>query len=301
MENKIKVNMVINDKGNLTSMFLYPDGNVLFKRSKRSVEKTKELIEREFKDAEKAQFLLDLEKCIQGVDYTKEELLKMDVTVQSLLLEYNLMLEELANKIFTSSGYSTESISRSAINKIKESKEKPFAEKILTNKVVSELIDELSVFSSANLVGGAIVDIIDGREPKDYDLIVEESEIKIIEKLTFNPNFKFLYNSPSSTTFLFKGEHEVQFIKSKPEDFYFLNERNSFNLRAKKFETLFISLFETKMLAVNSEAMMNQRFTASQFGIRVRHWERKGYRISDTSYDSAIRKADRKPNTSKNS
>lgn len=300
MKDKIKVNMVINPTDGLKSMYMYPDGRIFFRQSTRYLAQTTKLIEG-YSEPERSQLMSDLSKCKEGVYYSREELLEMGTLTQSLLLECDLMLEEIASNKFTLKDYITSDNSRRAKNKITENNRKPYVEKILANKVVLELIEELKDFPTAMLVGGAVVDIIDGRTPKDYDIIVDDSEINILNKLSLKPDFEFLYNSPSSTTFLFKKKYEVQFIKSKSEDFYFLNERNSFILKDKRFGALFTSLIETKMLAVNSEAMLNQRFTASQFGIRVRHWERKGYKISDVSYDSAIRKADREPNTSKNS
>ena len=50
---------------------------------------------------------------------------------------------------------------------------KTYEDKIKAHPVVRELMEvakDLGYASSARLTGGAVVDILDGREPKDYDI-----------------------------------------------------------------------------------------------------------------------------------
>src|SRR5690554_2154225 len=93
-----------------------------------------------------------------------------------------------------------------------------YSKKIEEDKVIRILSAEakrLKVCSSLKLTGGAIVDILDGRTPKDYDFIVRESgELyqKLLKYLAAAPSWEFLYNTSTSYTFKFKGEYIVQFL-----------------------------------------------------------------------------------------
>ncbi|HLS53746.1 MAG TPA: hypothetical protein VK031_07220, partial [Tissierellaceae bacterium] len=96
-------------------------------------------------------------------------------------------------------------------------------------KELKESIISMSKSPHAHLVGGAVVDILEGREPKDYDFNVSfcgKGWVKINE----NPDFKFLYNSATAITYLFKGKYVVQILEKQSEYFPFFIEKFKYNI-----------------------------------------------------------------------
>jgi len=167
-----------------------------------------------------------------------------------------------------------------------------YSKKIEEDKVIRILSAEakrLKVCSSLKLTGGAIVDILDGRTPKDYDFIVRESgELyqKLLKYLAAAPSWEFLYNTSTSYTFKFKGEYIVQFLTTDTSLFQFEIERGIYCIKNSKLETFDHIGYKRKTLIVNKEVTQER----SQFKKRIRHWSKKRYTLPEQSRASQMRR-----------
>ena len=176
-------------------------------------------------------------------------------------------------------------------NKIKQ-----YEQKIKSHYVVSKLIDiakKEGYGSSFLLTGGAIFDIIDGRKPKDYDFIVECCS-GLYKTLSKKQEFKVLYTSNTSITYLFDGKHIVQFLRADIADFPFENDKVLFNMKGEfdiDRSSLFLyNILNQRIIIVNHERVSNIGISRKLFKARVNKWKRKGFYIHPISYKSYLKK-----------
>jgi len=171
---------------------------------------------------------------------------------------------------------------------------KKYEDKIKAHPVVKELMEvakALGHASSARLTGGAVVDILDGREPKDYDISWTVCD-KIYDKLELHKDFKLLYESMTATTYLFKGKHKIQILKNGAETFPFLNDRILFRLdgRIDSLNNKHLrSILKNRIIMVNDYRMVDLGISRKLFKARVKKWESKGYKMHPITYKSYIR------------
>lgn len=169
-----------------------------------------------------------------------------------------------------------------------------YEDKIKAHPVVKELMEVAKVLgyaSSARLTGGAVVDILDGREPKDYDISWKACD-GIHAKLGEHKDFKLLYESMTATTYLFKGRHKIQILKNGPETFPFLNDRILFKLDGRmevKNNKHLRSILENRVIMVNDYRMVDLGIPRKLFKARVKKWESKGYKMHPITYKSYIK------------
>lgn len=91
-------------------------------------------------------------------------------------------------------------------------------------KTIKGLFDPKNLNHFVSLTGGAILDILANRKPKDYDLI--STNIKVTNELLLKAGCEFLYSSKTSYTFK-KGDLIIQVLKTKVEEFDFtINQTN---------------------------------------------------------------------------
>lgn len=76
------------------------------------------------------------------------------------------------------------------------------------------------------LTGGAVVDILRGVVPKDYDFIHNK---KLEEIMRENLNFKLEYTSRSAITFSYNGSI-IQLLYKSPESFAYTLEQSEYNI-----------------------------------------------------------------------
>ncbi len=176
----------------------------------------------------------------------------------------------------------------------KERKDK-LVEKIVKHPVIEEIYrifndkDELkNTYSARNvnmtLIGGAVVDLLEGREPKDYDFVKLSAST---EKILMEAGFKFQYETKTSRTFMKTypyGDVIIQSLKNPSTGFDFTISQSRFSLSSKHL-TLDEIAFENKILIPpNFEAAES----AANSLARIPHWRDKGYEIPDKTYFSLL-------------
>lgn len=169
---------------------------------------------------------------------------------------------------------------------------KKYEDIVKSHPVVKELMEICKKHShtkSIFLTGGAVVDIIDGREPKDYDITYTCCHA-IVERVSDNKNFRLLYTSRTSITFLFKGKHKVQLLRRKMDEFPFENDKILFRMDGIiTGGTMFAKdILDNRLIVVNDDRM-NYGISRKLFKARVKKWESKGYNIHPISYKSYLR------------
>jgi hypothetical protein len=130
----------------------------------------------------------------------------------------------------------------------------------------------------ASLVGGSVVDILEGRKPKDYDVLAV-CDFNALHKC----GFQFLTETKFATTFI-KDNLVFQFLKTSIEcfDFTISQSRYYFNTECLHIDEI---SYEKKLLRpVN---FTNRRQIIDSL-LRIPHWKRKGYNIDDVSYISLL-------------
>lgn len=180
---------------------------------------------------------------------------------------------------------------------MKSERIKEYESKIKNHKVVKELmtvVNDNGWCDSVMLVGGAAVDILDGRKPKDYDIYIQDNNIRqygyreILKRLSDTDDFKLIYTSATAYTFNFKG-YKVQILKTEPSDFMFEIEKSQFSLKKGKFQYFDIVGFESKMLIPNDEHGKIEEKDLITMKRRVKRWSQKGYKMHRITYKSTKR------------
>jgi len=156
--------------------------------------------------------------------------------------------------------------------------------KLTEHKIIKELKD---IFLTADnvtvkLVGGAVVDILEGRVPKDYDLLVPYNKSRAMVALMIN-GFDFKYKTATSETFK-RGDVVVQIIFSSPSDFDFTISSSTYVLNTGEITIDEIS-FKNKTLIPN---IFTDRKAALNSLSRIPHWVAKGYTINNATYFSLL-------------
>lgn len=169
---------------------------------------------------------------------------------------------------------------------------KKYEDIVKNHPVVKELMEICEKEKESKrvfLTGGAVVDIIDGREPKDYDILYHCCNT-IIERVSKNDKFRLLYTSRTSITFLFKGKYKVQLLRSKQDEFPFENDKILFRMDGIiTGGTMFAKdILDHRLIIVNDDRM-NYGISRKLFKARVKKWESKGYKMHPITYKSYIR------------
>lgn len=133
------------------------------------------------------------------------------------------------------------------------------------------------------LVGGAVVDILEGRKPKDYDFVGFDT--KDIERFKAH-GFKHSHTTKTASTY-YNGEIVVQFIIFTPDQFGFTISQSSYDFRNKNLEVDLDSFESKKLIPVSFEIRQNVTSALR----RIPHWKKKGYDIHELTYLSLINQA----------
>lgn len=164
--------------------------------------------------------------------------------------------------------------------------------KFTENKPLMDIVDSLfksQTYSKFSLVGGAVIDILDGKTPKDYDF-VDFTSSKNYQKLNDN-GFKFISETSTAITYSFKGK-KVQFLKRMPEQFEFTISTSSCSFQKNKSPILTIDKYVYKnrvLIPINIENWYSCLY-------RIPHWVKKGFSIDDSTYLSLVNMANKKTN-----
>lgn len=146
---------------------------------------------------------------------------------------------------------------------------------------IKELIDENIAFY---LVGGAVIDIIEGRKPKDYDFL-NHIELNRI-------GFKFICDTATAQTFE-RDRVIVQILKNNTDNFDFKIAQACITLNKPSFS------FEKRgtTLTIDRDSYLNKTLIPVSYEpdralnalMRIPHWRKKGFDINDKTYHSLIR------------
>lgn len=131
-----------------------------------------------------------------------------------------------------------------------------------------------------NLIGGAVIDILEGRKPKDYDFI--GGGTLFTDKLLAN-GFKFECKTKTATTYK-KGKTIIQILAISPQHFEYVISQAAFKLKAKKLEIDEISFKNKTLIPVSFDSMSQVKAAL----VRIPHWQNKGYSIHDKTYLSLL-------------
>lgn len=156
-------------------------------------------------------------------------------------------------------------------------------EEIIAKNQVVIMVKEIlkdNYYNSLSLVGGAVLDIIERKTPKDYDFIYGSDSI--IEKFLKN-GFKFIQTTKSATT-LKKGKIIIQFINTPLANFDFKISQTRYDIKRGYLEIDKISYKYKTLIPVNFEDFRN----AINSLRRIPHWRKKGYNIKDLTYLSLL-------------
>tara|TARA_R100000656_G_C3952223_1_gene128653 strand:- start:744 stop:1280 length:537 start_codon:yes stop_codon:yes gene_type:complete len=134
------------------------------------------------------------------------------------------------------------------------------------------------------LIGGAVVDIIEGREPNDFDF--EGLSPKSIKELLAN-GFKFESDTRTATTYVYKDDLgfniKVQDVKIPKHEFDYTISQATYGLKSKTLDIDEVS-FNSKIL-IPTGYEFNQAMSALY---RIPHWKRKGYTLPEITYASLL-------------
>lgn len=158
----------------------------------------------------------------------------------------------------------------------------------LNNNAVLNLFRENLANTRAKLVGGAVIDILEDRVPKDYDFIYSEALRDKLDEVG-----EFQYVTTTSYTYTLNG-FVIQLLRKSVMNFPFTIEKSTYNLEAKILENFDKSSFKTKRLKPTSivggfSTDYNIKKLATEALVRLPHWKRKGYLIEDVSYMTLIK------------
>jgi hypothetical protein len=161
-------------------------------------------------------------------------------------------------------------------------------EKVLKEDLFLKTLKEENL-GSLILTGGAVIDILSGVIPKDYDFV----HTNIIEnKIKANDKFKLLYTSSTAATYEYLGK-DIQLLYKNPLDFPYTIEQSKFNIDTGKLEYFATDSFEQKLLVPNKEVYKSKSIAKNVIR-RLLHWQGKGYTIHPVTFASVLKTAFKK-------
>jgi hypothetical protein len=131
------------------------------------------------------------------------------------------------------------------------------------------------------LTGGAVVDILRGVIPKDYDFIHTTALENLMRK---NLKFKLLYTSRSAITFLY-NDTPIQLLYKSTESFAYTMEKGEYNLGIETLENFDEQSFVNRVL-VPTKLAFTSRGTARVGLKRLLHWQYKGWTLQNITFQS---------------
>lgn len=155
---------------------------------------------------------------------------------------------------------------------------------ILSKDLFLNLIKEELKSCSLNLTGGAINDILSGKNPKDYDFEYSTDTEREINK---SNKFKLIYTSSTALTYEYHS-NIIQLIFKDRSEFPYTIEKARYNLRNGDLHDFDSNSFENKLLVPNKKAFL-KRETARTVLRRLLKWQAKGYNIHPITYESILR------------
>ena len=169
-------------------------------------------------------------------------------------------------------------------NKTREELQEVLRNDDFLNSLISETKDSIFTPTDKKLTGGAIIDILEGRKPNDYDFIsFSESELDRL-------GFEFVHETRTAKTYKGKKGVKVQVLKTSIEDFDFTISQSIYSIRNKKTEKdlkIDITSFNMKTLIPCEKSWFVKRNAMASL-YRIPHYKKKGYTIEDITYHSLL-------------
>lgn len=155
-------------------------------------------------------------------------------------------------------------------------------EELFRRDPLIKLLLETEAVGTIEIVGGAVVDILEGRKVKDYDFKLVNGYIAERLKL------EYLHETKTAKTFK-KGDIVVQFLKTNPENFDFKISQATLIINVNKKMSLNVDKisFNNKILIPCDLAWENRKNAVNSLK-RITHWKKKGYSIADETYQSLL-------------
>lgn len=156
----------------------------------------------------------------------------------------------------------------------------------------------------ATLTGGSIIDILEGREPKDYDFLYTLSLKETIESC---PDFKYICVSNTSLTYLFQNKKVVQLLFRDINTFEYTISQATYTLNKGELK-IDMTSFNQKVLIPTKAVLPQKTCSLSIFSQqskqqdecspyqiydalrRVPHYTKKGYTLPDITYQTLLSK-----------
>jgi len=157
--------------------------------------------------------------------------------------------------------------------------------KLLENNTVIKLLQDNWNYGSFELCAGAIISIIKGEHPKDYDLLeCSYRSIKDIDTISFIDS-----SSTAETYYIGSVNATIQLLKKERKDFEYTASQMYAKIKKDKItlHNYEIPTFESLKLIPVSYTKQN----ATNCLLRLPHWERKGFKIPEKTYISLVRAA----------
>jgi len=133
------------------------------------------------------------------------------------------------------------------------------------------------------LTGGAVIDIIMGRAPKDYDIVDYSHNSK---NILLDNGYTLFSDSVTATTFngyFDNKEIIVQLLKTKIQDFDFEISKSTFDIKDNRL-SLSYTFYDKVLIPINWE---NPK-TLLNCLHRVPHYEKKGFHLPEITYHSML-------------
>ncbi len=152
-----------------------------------------------------------------------------------------------------------------------------YKEKIESDPVVQLLLEMFKdKHPSLQLTGGAISDILNDRKPRDYDFL----GTGLNDKLT---DWEFTGETKTAKTYT-KDGIIIQLLKTKSSEFDFTISQATYN-----FNNSVVTIDEESF---KSKVLKPVNFTTPERALgtlrRAKHWEAKGYKLPNSTYQSLL-------------
>ena len=161
--------------------------------------------------------------------------------------------------------------------------------KKLENHPILKSFKEICTDNYLKLTGGAIIDIMDGRKPKDYDFIGTSDNH---QQMFVDAGYKLYSDTRTAITYKNDGI-TVQFLKTQVKDFDYTLSQGEFNIKLAKLYNFDWISYDSRVLRCSDLA--NEKIVYDAL-MRLPHWYSKGFRVSNVSYKSMLRFVKNPPN-----
>jgi len=154
--------------------------------------------------------------------------------------------------------------------------------------LIKLILEQKEPLGHITLVGGAVIDILEGRIPKDYDLTNIDGRAKKYLNLEYSHDTK---TATTYKTYIFdkRVQLNIQVLKTSIDNFDFSISAAILTINHNKEMSLAIdeNAFKLKTLIPQSASWEDRNYALNSLK-RIPHWKKKGYTIKDETYLSLL-------------